>query len=85
MLQERQKLAAAKEEINRRIEETLRRMQEKNEEVSRLIEEQRKLEEEEKRRLAELAVQIAGQQSQQSRVDMAKAAMKEQEDDELDR
>lgn len=47
--------------------------------------EEKKLEEEEKKRLAELAVQIAGQQSQQSRVDMAKAAMKEQEDDELDR
>lgn len=86
-LQERQELVARREEINRRIEETLRQMQEKNEEVSRLIEKQRKLEEEEKRKLTNLAIQIAEQQSKQGRVDIAKAAMaKEPEDqDELDR
>ena len=40
---------------------------------------------EEKRRLEKLAIQIAKQQSNQSRVDKAKAEVKEQEDDELDR
>ena len=40
----------------------------------------------EKRRLEKLAIQIAEQQSKQGRVDIAKAAIaKEQEDDELDR
>ncbi len=84
-LQKSQELTAAKEEINRRIEETLRQMREKEGEVPRLVEEQIKLKEEEKRRLEKLAIQIAKQQSKQSRVDMAKAEVKEQEDDELDR
>lgn len=84
-LQKLQKLVAKKEEMNKRIAETLHQMQEKSREVSKIVEEQRKLVEEEMRMRTDLAIQIANQQSKQSRVDMAKAAMKEQEDDELDR